>query len=99
MLMLLFSGWNYRYYCPIPGCAHHILNSVDLNCADDESNSIEIESNNAHENDSIKTNGVRITPEKCGGNNKHISKHFPHITALKQHYSKVNCKFSFACHS
>ena len=79
--MTYLTGWSYRYYCPIPGCGHHILSTLGN---EQYTNKI---SDNGDENDASKATkegGLKIMSKE-----KSKSAHFPHVTALKQHYSKV----------
>ena len=75
------TGWSYRYYCPIPGCGHHILSTLGNEQTTNKGN------DNVDENDA--SNATKDDELKILSKGKSKSIHFPHVTALKQHYSKV----------
>ena len=73
----MFLGWQYRYYCPIPGCSHHILK-----CLKEDINGV-IKENVQKENEKVTLDDEKKSEQKTK------SGHFTNITSLKQHYSKV----------
>ena len=76
-IFFIIVGWKYRYYCPIPGCVHHILK-----CLEDDTKT-------AHANDVYKENKKDNNTPQNNSDPKIKSKYFANITSLKQHYSKV----------
>ena len=78
-------GWQYRYYCPIPGCIHHILK-----CLEEDEN----DSRKSHRLKDDNKNGSNDTNDL---KQKIKSRHFINITSLKQHYSKVIVIFLIIC--
>ena len=84
----LSLGWNYRYYCPVPGCVHHILNCLEPNGETINTKVVDTENENEAKTSNLNTDVNDAVPKQESGA-KIKSKHFPHITALKQHYSKV----------
>ena len=89
LLFPLILGWSYRYYCPIPGCVHHILSCMKLNGENCNTTEVNIENEKETKASNISCDVKDEAPKKDLGT-KINPKHFPHITALKQHYSKVN---------
>ena len=81
LYLTYLTGWSYQYYCPIPGCGHHILNSLVNEQGTNKGN------DNGDENDA--SNAEKEDELKILSKGKSKSIHFPHVTALKQHYSKV----------
>ena len=88
------TGWSYRYYCPIPGCIHHILSCVTQSDvrkgASKDNTSKTFGQKKEDTSNDANVQSLPINDSKC----KDSRKHFPHITALKQHYSKVNTLIS-----